>query len=125
MVFSHVCFWQLLTEILQIRKRLYQLTGNLIPDAKLGAARTVQNILTLAGKPPKAERLFDVLEDKGRLQSLANVKLHSRKIGAIDKEVAVGRWKVIEEELRKRGLPVTGTEDLPKNKERDWLTEKL
>ena len=79
----------------------------------------------MAGKAPKAERLFDELEEKGRLQSLANVKVHGRKIGAIDKEVSVGRWKVIEEELRKRGLPVTGTEDLPKNKERDWLTEKL
>jgi hypothetical protein len=27
----------------------------------------------------------------------------------IDKEKAVGRWKVIEEELMKRDLPVTGS----------------
>jgi hypothetical protein len=101
------------------------LTGNLIPDAKLGAVSTIQHLLTLGGKAPKAERLFDELEEKGRLQSLSNVKVHGRKIGAIDKEVAVGRWKVIEEELRKRGLPVTGIADMPKNKEHDWLTDKL
>jgi len=55
------------------------------------------------------------------LQRLSNVKVHSHKIRAIEKETVVGRWKVIEEE---RGLPVTGTAGLSKNKERDWITGK-
>jgi hypothetical protein len=58
------------------------------------------------------------------LPALPNVTVHSRKIGPVAKETAIGRWKVIEEELTKRGLPVTGTAGLGKNKERDWLTGK-
>ena len=58
------------------------------------------------------------------MQRLSNVKVHSHKIRAIEKETVVCRWKVIEEELKKRGLPVTGTAGLSKNKERDWITGK-
>ncbi|POR32160.1 Uncharacterized protein TPAR_07610 [Tolypocladium paradoxum] len=108
-----------------LRKRLYQLTGNLIPDAKLGAARTVKHVLTLASKQPKPPKLAQLLSRRGDLQQLPNIRVHSRKIGPIDKEVAVGRWKVIEEELKKRNLPVTGTGGLSKNKERDWLSGKI
>lgn len=109
----------------QLRKRLYQLTGNLIPDAKLGAARTVKHVLTVASKQPKPPKLAQLLSRRGDVQQLPNVKVHGRKIGPIDKEVAVGRWKVIEEELKKRNLPVTGTGGLSKNKERDWLSGKI
>ncbi|KAG6001187.1 hypothetical protein E4U54_001157 [Claviceps lovelessii] len=108
-----------------IRKRLYQLTGVLIPDAKLGAARTVKHLLTLVAKKPTPQKLAEVLERRSDIQQLANIKVHSRKIGPIEKEISVGRWKVIEEELTKRGLPVTGTAGLSKNKERDWITGKI
>ncbi|KAG5978324.1 hypothetical protein E4U55_006243 [Claviceps digitariae] len=107
-----------------IRKRLYQLTGVLIPDAKLGAARTVKHLLTLVVKKPTPKKLAEVLEQRSDIQQLANVKVHSRKIGPIEKETSVGRWKVIEKELTKRGLPVTGTAGLSKNRERDWITGK-
>lgn len=43
----------------------------------------------------------------------------------MDKEVAVGRWKVIEEELAKRGLPSTGSGGLGRNKEMDRLLGKI
>jgi hypothetical protein len=66
-----------------------------------------------------------VLEKRNAFGDLANVKVHERRVGPIDKEVAVGRWKVIEEELKKRDLPVTGYGDAPRNKERDWLTGKI
>ncbi|GAB0137664.1 hypothetical protein EsDP_00005921 [Epichloe bromicola] len=108
-----------------IRKRLYQLTGTLIPDAKLGAARTVKHVLTLIAKQPKPAKLAELLERRSDVQQLANVKVHSRKIGPVEKETSVGRWKVIEEELTKRGLPVTGTTGLSKNKERDWISGKI
>ncbi|KAF4983919.1 hypothetical protein FZEAL_796 [Fusarium zealandicum] len=108
-----------------IRKRLYQLTGRLIPDVKLGAARTAQHLLTLTVNPTKrSKKLAEVLEARNDLPSLPNVAVHSKKIGPIDREIAVGRWKVIEEELRKRDLPVTGTAGLGKSMERDWLTGK-
>ncbi|KAH7019498.1 hypothetical protein EDB80DRAFT_700962 [Ilyonectria destructans] len=109
-----------------IRKRLYQLTGRLIPDSKLGAARTAQHLMTLTVNPTKrGKKLAEILETQSNLPTLSNVKVHSRKVGPIDKEIAVGRWKVIEEELSKRGLPATGTAGLAKNKERDWLTGKV
>lgn len=34
--------------------------------------------------------------------------IHGRRQTPIDKEKEVGRWKVIEKELRERGLPVVG-----------------
>lgn len=63
-----------------------------------------------------------MLTTRGILSELSNVTLHARKLTPIDKEVSVGRWKVIEEELTKRGLPVTGTMGLKRNKERQWLS---
>lgn len=79
----------------------------------------------MATKQPKPQKLAEALERRNDLQQLGNVKIHSRKIGPIEKETAVGRWKVIEEELTKRGLPVTGTDGLSKNKERDWISGKI
>ncbi|KAG5985998.1 hypothetical protein E4U43_005744, partial [Claviceps pusilla] len=91
----------------------------------LGAARTVKHLLTLVVKKPAPQKLAEVLERRSDIQQLANIKVHSRKIGPIERETSVGRWKVIEEELTKRGLPVTGTAGLSKNKERDWITGKI
>lgn len=97
----------------------------LIADAKLGAAQTVKNVLTLASKQPQPKKLAELLQKRDDVQKLSNVRVHSRKIGPIEKETALGRWKVIEEELTKRGLPITGTAGLSKNKERDWITGKI
>ncbi|KAL7797210.1 hypothetical protein V8C37DRAFT_370348 [Trichoderma ceciliae] len=108
-----------------LRKRLYQLTGILIPDAKLAAANSTKHILTLAARDPRPLKLAQMLEKRSAFSELANVTVHDRKIGPIDKEVAVGRWKVIEEELKKRDLPATGYGNAGKNKERDWLTGKI
>lgn len=66
-----------------------------------------------------------MLEKRNAFNELTNVTVHDRKIGPIDKEVSVGRWKVIEEELKKRDLPVTGYGNASRNKERDWLTGKI
>lgn len=109
-----------------IRKRIYQLTGRLIPDSKLGAARTPHHLLTLTVSPTKrSKKLAEILQTRGDLPNLANVKVHEKKIGPIDREIAVGRWKVIEEELKKRNLPVMGTAGLGRNRERQWLAGKV
>jgi hypothetical protein len=45
---------------------------------------------------------------KSDLTSLPNVKIIGRRETPVDREKAVGRWKIIEAELRSRGLPVLG-----------------
>jgi len=125
--------------IIQIHKRLYQLSGQYIPDAKLAPARTAQHILSLVSRPPKPRKLIEVIQQQHQrrlasdsksassspdLFNLPNVKVYGRRVTPIDKEVWVGRWKVIEEELRKRDLPVTGTGKYGKAKEKAWLMGK-
>lgn len=83
-------------------------------------------MLVLTAKQPKAKRLAEILQRTEELQQLANVKLHDRRVSSIDKEVAVGRWKLIEEELVKRDLPVTGLADTAsRNRERERLLGRI
>lgn len=44
-----------------------------------------------------------------------NVKVVSKRVGMIDREREVGRWKLIEKELQYRGLPVTGKDKAPRS----------
>ncbi|KAI9900515.1 hypothetical protein N3K66_004777 [Trichothecium roseum] len=104
-----------------MRKRLYQLTGTLIPDAKLAAARTIKHLQTLATVPPKKPKLAEVLGGMSEFGDLPNVRLHERKITSIDRENEVGRWKVIKEELERRGLPVSGQDEAPGAREKQWM----
>lgn len=110
--------------LLQVRKRMFQLTGTLLPDAKLGAIRTPRDFLALYTVKPKAKKLHLHIRESHEFKSLPNVKIHGRRITPIDKEKAVGRWKVIEEELKMRDLPVTGKGDKARHSERIWLTGK-
>jgi hypothetical protein len=57
---------------------------------------------------PRPKNLAETLTTKTELASLPNVKIMGRRETPVDKEKAVGRWKVIEAELRSRGLPVLG-----------------
>jgi len=56
---------------------------------------------------PKPKKLAEELLTKP-VASMPNVEIFDRRYTPIDKEKEVGRWKVIERELRKRDLPVTG-----------------
>lgn len=105
----------------QLRKRLFQLTGSLLPDAKLGAVRTPADLITLLSLAPKPKKLHLHLRESSAFQGLPNVKIHGRRVTPIDKEKTVGRWKVIEEELVKRDLPVTGKGEAARHMERKWL----
>jgi hypothetical protein len=58
--------------------------------------------------PPKARKVTEALEQIEALDELPNVKIYNRRVTPIDQEKSVGRWKVIEAELEKRGLPVIG-----------------
>lgn len=56
-------------------------------------------------KPAKvAERLLQ----NETLAKQSNLLILGRRETPVDKEKELGRWKVIEQELRERGLPVLG-----------------
>jgi hypothetical protein len=68
----------------------------------------VQALLTHLITPPKPRKLVDALKQKEDLLALPNVSVFERRVTPIDKEKSVGRWKIIEQELKRRDLPVTG-----------------
>ena len=68
----------------------------------------MQALLTHLITPPKPRKLVDALKQKEDLLALPNVSVFERRVTPIDKEKSVGRWKIIEQELKRRDLPVTG-----------------
>jgi len=115
----HLADCSMLTFCLQINKRIFQLTGNRIHDAKLAQAETVGQVLSILVRPEPPKKIFQILEKSGELE-LPNVSVHSRRVTPIDREKSVGRWKVIVQELEERGLPITGHEHLEKHRENRW-----
>lgn len=105
----------------QITKRILQLTGHVIPDAKLPSIRTVEGLLAVLVKPPKPKKLAEEIHTSGELEQLPNVTVYDRRVTPIDKHKMVGRWKVIVKELERRGLPVTGTGKYGKTVESKWI----
>ncbi|PMD55781.1 uncharacterized protein K444DRAFT_537093 [Hyaloscypha bicolor E] len=93
-----------------IVKRTMQLTGLRIPDAAIMPAKTVKGLLAHLVKPPKPRKLVDALQQKEELMNIPNVSIYAKRVTPIDKHKSVGRWKVIEQRLTERGLPVTGHE---------------
>ncbi|KAH0536194.1 hypothetical protein FGG08_006902 [Glutinoglossum americanum] len=91
-----------------ILKRTTQLTGHLIPDPKIHNLLTTQSLLTLLVTPPPPRKLAQSLLENEELVRLPNVKVVERRVTPVDREKAVGRWKIIEKELEERGLPVLG-----------------
>ena len=88
---------------------------------------TAQHLAAHVSRPAKSRKVLDEIRSQrrgGELLNLPNVKVYGRRVTPIDKEVWVGRWKVIEAELRKRGLPVTGLGGHGKAREKDWLMGK-
>ena len=89
-----------------------QLTGNRIPDYVIDRSGTAGALFRELIVKPKPKKLVESLERDERLQQLENVRISPRRVTAIDKDRAVGRWKVIEEVLIQKGLPVS----LPRNR---------
>ena len=84
-----------------------QVTGRRIPDPDIEGIEDSKALLAHLVKKPKPKKLADTLL-ANELVDLPNVEIRDRRYTPIDKEKEVGRWKVIERELRLRGLPVTG-----------------
>lgn len=84
----------------------------------------MEELLRILVKPPKPKKLIEELQGRADLQKLANVTVHARKVTSIDKEKMVGRWKIIAEELERRGLPVTGMGKHGPSVEKKWASGK-
>ncbi|TDZ34331.1 hypothetical protein CTRI78_v011618 [Colletotrichum trifolii] len=104
-----------------VHKRVFQLTGQYVNDAKLLTVGTAGSFVATVVKPPKPTKVAEAIAEQ-ELPQLRNVRVFDRRVTPIDKETMVGRWKVIKEELEKRSLPVTGHEHLPRPVQRGWIT---
>ena len=89
-----------------------QLTGIIIPDPVIKSSNTAQTLLRHLITPPKPSKVIDALTQRGELAELPNVSVYGRRQTPVDRERSVGRWKVIEKELKERGLPVFGKQEL-------------
>jgi hypothetical protein len=104
---------------LQTVKAFSRLTQRTIADPFLNTlarnpnstyAHIVDHYLDAVYKPtPK--NLYETLISNSQLTSQSNVMILPRRETPIDREKEVGRWKVIEKELKERGLPVMGRVD--------------
>jgi hypothetical protein len=93
----------------QILKRTLQLTGKRLPDPVISTATTLADLYAAYKTPAPPKKLAHTPQIQQLKVELPNVSVHARRQTPIDKERKIGRWKVIEDELRARGLPVTGT----------------
>nr|OQO20166.1 hypothetical protein B0A51_13362 [Rachicladosporium sp. CCFEE 5018] len=94
---------------LTILKRVFQLTSHRLPDAVVSSASTPIDLYHAYITKPAPKKLAQTRELIKVKVSVPNVTVYSRRRTPIDKEKDVGRWKVIEEELLRRNLPVTGS----------------
>ncbi|KAK8179441.1 hypothetical protein BC567DRAFT_285850 [Phyllosticta citribraziliensis] len=95
----------------QVAKRFLKATGIPVSDIALQQSNDPVLLLHAIKKQinvTKKEKLAETLKNSSRFQELTNVKIVDRRVTPIDKEKEVGRWKLIEDELLERGLPVTG-----------------
>jgi hypothetical protein len=101
----------LANEILQILKRVFQLTGRRIPDSKLNSIRNVDTLLRNLQKPPKPKTFTDEItkHKQDELVQLPNVQFQPKRVTRGDQEKALGRYKLIEKELRERGVLAKNT----------------
>ena len=100
------------------------MTGHILSDGKLTSIQTVANFMDALVTPPKPKKLAEQIEQSSILPELPNVKVYPRRVTPVDQEKMVGRWKVIQKELKKRELPVLGTGEHGKYVELKWLGGK-
>ncbi|KAA8642132.1 hypothetical protein EYZ11_008962 [Aspergillus tanneri] len=87
-------------------KRFSQLSGHSFPDPAIPSISTVEQVVRYIQTVlnPKPKKLSDQLAASQRLQKLPNVKVFTKRVKRSDRDEELGRKKVIEAELRARGL---------------------
>jgi hypothetical protein len=88
----------------QVVKRVMQLTGKWISDSRLNKCKNGVDIIGVLVENPKPKKLFEILETKEDLVGLPNVDISARRPTRLDKEMDIGRRKVVERALRIHGL---------------------
>ncbi len=79
---------------------------------------TVQTFLHMLKKPPKPATLAEELEKRHPdLLDMPNVTFAPKRVTRGDKEIALGRFKLMQEEFKKRELPGYGHGYARKGKE--------
>jgi len=93
---------------MQASKQILEETGMRVSDFDLQKVKTLGHLrraLVDQYQPKKTTQQLRVAES---IQGLGNVQVYSRRRTPIHKQKEIGRWKLIEQELQERGLPVTG-----------------
>ncbi|KAK8878895.1 ribosomal subunit 39S-domain-containing protein [Apiospora arundinis] len=105
-------------------KRVMQLTGHAVPDHKLADIATARGLLATLQKPPKPKTLSQEIETKKQdLVGLPNVAFSPKRVTRGHKDQALGRFKLIEAEFKKRDLQ-DGPLAVPKSREmKHWKGE--
>ena len=86
-----------------------QLTGKRIPDPAIANADTMEDLYNSLKVKEKPKKLAQDEELKQSIKTAANVKIQGSRRTPVHKEKDIGRWKVIEDELILRDLPVFGS----------------
>ncbi|KAK5132822.1 hypothetical protein LTR08_008623 [Meristemomyces frigidus] len=94
---------------LAIIKRILQITGRRLPDPVISKSPTLAHLYHALLAKPKPKRLAQTPQLKRLNINIPNATVHAGRQTPIHKDKEVGRWKVIENELINRGLPVTGS----------------
>ncbi|KAI8958814.1 ribosomal subunit 39S-domain-containing protein [Daldinia sp. FL1419] len=101
-----------------ITKRIFQLTGQLVQDHQLSSVTDVRSLLHTVQKPPKLKTLTEEIQERRQdLVQLPNVSFATKRVTRGDKAKAIGQFKLVEEELKKRDLPLVGHGFARKNRE--------
>ncbi|PYI10557.1 hypothetical protein BO78DRAFT_393977 [Aspergillus sclerotiicarbonarius CBS 121057] len=87
-------------------KRFSQLSGHFFPDNIVSQISTVKQAVDyIQGQlHPKPKKLAEHLENNKRLQAMPNIKIFSKRQTTLHRDDEMGRRKIIESELRARGL---------------------
>lgn len=95
-------------------KRVIQLTGHKIPDLAIAVSDHLGGLMVLGFKYQAPKKLANRLLEKPQnfqepnrqWKKPANVTVHKKRQTYVHAEKQVGRWKEIQKELKKRGLPL-------------------
>ena len=80
-----------------------------LSDPLISSATSLNDLYQAYKIKPAPKKLAQSPELQSLSSALPNITVHRSRVTPIKKEQQVGRWKVIEEELTRRGLPVTGS----------------
>ncbi|ORY61566.1 uncharacterized protein BCR38DRAFT_476284 [Pseudomassariella vexata] len=104
-----------------VLKRIFQLTGQRVQDHQLPGITDVLSLLRTIKAPPKPKTLSqEIMERKQDLVQLPNVAFAPKRVTRGDKDIALGRFKIIEKELMTRDVNVHPL-SVGKSREQKWL----